>query len=168
MKVSAVVQDLAADLAALGELGDEAMASSARRLASAMQAPLTARLLEVIGQVATELNAVLGGDHAEVRLVGDDARLVVSAAADTGPDLPTGDQPAADGAAEGEARVTLRLPAQLKGRLEAAATGEGVSLNTYIVRALAQAGASGSGPGGRPRGPATSVGRRRLSGYGRS
>jgi predicted HicB family RNase H-like nuclease len=36
------------------------------------------------------------------------------------------------------ARITLRLPDSLKGSLEAAAAREGVSVNTWIVKALAR------------------------------
>ena len=43
--------------------------------------------------------------------------------------------PAEDGLT---ARVTLRLPEALKRELEAAAAREGVSLNTWLVRALSR------------------------------
>jgi predicted HicB family RNase H-like nuclease len=36
------------------------------------------------------------------------------------------------------ARITLRLPESLKRELEAAAAGEGVSLNAWLVRALSR------------------------------
>ena len=150
-------QDLSSDLAALGALGDEAMANAACRLAEAMQAPLTTRLVEVLGQVAAELDDSLLALRAEVRLVGDDARVVVYDEAPVPDEVPErGD----DLQADTEARVTLRLPAQLKAQVEAAAAREGVSANTYIVRALSQQ-VRGT------RGAATRVGRR-VSGYGRS
>ena len=67
---------MAQDLAALGALGDEATANAARLLAVAMQGPITARLLEVLGQLAAELGESLPEQTVEVRLVGDDAELV--------------------------------------------------------------------------------------------
>ena len=151
MRVSAVVEGLAADLSALGALGDDTTADAARRLAGAMQGPLTARFFELLGQVAAELGASLPDHRVEVRLVGGDAELVVDAEAPVGP-------PETEPEGEADARITLRLSAQLKARIEAASAREGVSVNTYIVRAVSQQARTSQG---------RRVGRR-LSGYGRS
>jgi isocitrate/isopropylmalate dehydrogenase len=139
---------MAQDLAALGALGDETTANAARLLAVAMQGPVTARLLEVLGQLAAELGESLPEQTVEVRLVGDNAELVVATAGATEPE-PEG---------EADARITLRLSAQLKARIEAASAREGVSVNTYIVRALSQQARPERSP---------KIGRR-MSGYGRS
>jgi hypothetical protein len=139
---------LAKDLAALGALGDETTANAARLLAAAMQGPITARLLEVLGQLAAELAESLHEQTVEVRLVGDDVELVVGA--------PGPSEPEAEG--DADARITLRLSAQLKARVEAASAREGVSVNTYVVRALNQQA--------RPD-RVVKVGRK-MSGYGRS
>jgi hypothetical protein len=152
MRIAAVVADLAADLADLGALGDEATADAARRLAAAMQGPMTARLLEILGQAAAELDASLPGGHVEVRLVGGDAELVV---VDRGAPEET---PEIELEGETDARITLRLPSPLKLRLEAASGREGVSLNAYIVRVL----------GNQSRGDRSPKVGRRMSGYGRS
>ncbi len=59
------------------------------------------------------------------------------------------------------ARITLRLPEGLKQQVEQVATREGVSVNTWLVRAIARSTESrGSGHGHR--------GGRRLTGYGQS
>ncbi len=143
---------MAADLAALGALGDEAMAEAASRLAQAMQGPLTARLLELLGQVAAELQAGEPHLRVEVRLVGDNAELRVVQPEWT----PEASEPEPD--TDADARITLRLSSPLKARVEAASAREGVSVNTWIVRVLGQQvrqqGASRDG--------------RRLTGYGRS
>jgi predicted HicB family RNase H-like nuclease len=55
------------------------------------------------------------------------------------------------------ARITLRLPEGLKRELEAGAAREGVSLNTWLVRALSRSTAP----------PARRSGNR-LTGYGRN
>jgi hypothetical protein len=129
-------------------LGDETTANAARLLAIAMQGPITARVLELLGQLAAELGESLPEHTVEVRLVGDNAELVVDMAGRGEPE-PEGDA---------DARITLRLSAQLKARVEAASAREGISVNTYIVRALNQQARPEKG---------TKVGRR-LSGYGRS
>jgi HicB family len=152
VNLSAAVGDMAADLAALGDLGDEAVAAAARKLAAAMEGPMTARLLEILGQVAAELNAAQPGGRVEVRLVGGDVELVLT---DT---EPPPDAAPAEPDGELDARITLRLSSQLKARIEAASAREGVSVNTWIVRALGQHARPGSGL----------KGGRRLTGYGRT
>ena len=63
------------------------------------------------------------------------------------------------GAEEGHtARISLRLPEALKAGIEIAATREGVSVNTWIVRALSRVSSAA---------PATQSGNR-LTGYARS
>ena len=51
------------------------------------------------------------------------------------------------------ARITLRLPEQLKTRIEDAAGREGFSVNAWLVRAVSRGldAAAGSGPGDRRR-----------------
>jgi hypothetical protein len=133
MRISAVVDALAADLSALGGLGDDTTADVARRLAAAMEGPLTARLLEALGQVTAELDASLAGARVELRLVGGDAELVVI---DEERDAPVEGPDDTDG--DADARITLRVSSRLKAMVEAAAGREGVSVNSYIVRGLAQ------------------------------
>ena len=151
MQLSAFAATLSGDLAALGRLGDEATATAAERLAAAMAPQLSARLLELMSQLAAELDATVPSGRVEVRVVGGDAELVLV------PGEPAETQPASSPEGDADARITLRLPSQLKARAEAAAAAEGVSLNTYIVRVL-----------GQQSGRQVSTGRRRLSGYGRS
>jgi predicted HicB family RNase H-like nuclease len=63
---------------------------------------------------------------------GQDPQLVFVEEEQPAPAVPS----AADDAAA--ARITLRLPEALKGSVEAAAAREGVSVNTWIVRALSR------------------------------
>ena len=75
-------------------------------------------------------------DGTPVRLSGQDPELVF-----------VGDEPEGPvaGAEEGQtARISLRLPDALKTAIEAAAAGEGVSVNTWIVRALSRSTTAGS------------------------
>jgi hypothetical protein len=151
VKISTIVEALASDLVALGALGDETTAAAARRLAVAMEGPITARLLESLSQVAAEVRATLPTGRLEVRLAGGDADLVYVEERQSA-------EPDDDVDAESSARITLRLPATLKARIEAASAREGVSVNTYIVRALGQQSRYERSP---------KVGKR-MSGYGRS
>jgi len=149
MELSRVVNALKADLSAVADVGDEATAEAANRLTVALQASIGLRFLDALSQAALELTAQLPDGRIEVRLSGQDPELVY-----------VGEEPEPAAAAEDEAytaRITLRLPEGLKGTLEKAAAAEGVSLNTWIVRALQRGSA----------GPAIRTSNR-LQGYARS
>lgn len=149
MRTTEAVAALRADLLALASIGDEATAAVAQRLADAMAGPLTVRLFELFSELAAELDRALPDGRVEVRLVGQDAELVYV----------EDPRPPEDAEGDANARITLRLPEQLKTRVEQAAAREGVSVNTYIVRALGQRSRVGTRPPG--------VGHR-LTGRGRS
>ena len=138
MQVSRFVEALRADLAAVAALGDEATMQAAARLAATLQASVSLRLLDALTEAVVELNAQLPVGRVEVRLVGQDPQLVFIDEDAAAP--PVGSEEAYS------ARITLRLPEALKRSIEGAAAREGVSTNTWLVRALARAV---SGPGAR-------------------
>ena len=143
MDVSHHVDALLSDLAGVAAVGDEPVAQAAERLSQALRASAGLRLLDVLGEAALEISAQLPSGQVEVRLAGQQPSLIyVESVAQQAP-------PASDDALS--ARITLRLPESLKTALEAAAAREGVSLNTYLVRALSRALSSPSqrGPGNR-------------------
>jgi predicted HicB family RNase H-like nuclease len=70
------------------------------------------------------------------------------------------EEPAAGAESAFTARITLRLPEQLKVTIEAAASREGISVNSWIVRALSRSTSAGGGQ-------AVQSGNR-LTGYARS
>jgi sugar (pentulose or hexulose) kinase len=153
MQTTPYVDALLADLEAMASLGDEAVADAARRLSQTLRASAGMRLLDLLGEAALEVSSQLPSGHVEVRLAGQEPSLVY---VDEEP------EPAAQAAAGGDdssARITLRLSEALKSSVEAAAAREGVSVNTWIVRAL---GRASSAP--------TTVRRsgRRLTGYAES
>jgi HicB-like protein involved in pilus formation len=130
MQLEPHVEALRRELASLASLGDENVAAAGERLSQALGSTLGLRLLEVLSEAALEVSAQLPSGHVEVRLAGQEPSLVYveSEGAAAGP------------AAEDRltARITLRLPESLKASLEAAASREGVSVNTWIVKALAR------------------------------
>jgi predicted DNA binding CopG/RHH family protein len=134
MQLQRFIDALKADLTAVAELGDESTATAAGRLVVTLQASVGLRLLDALSEAALELNDKLPAGHVEVRLTGQDPELVY-----------VSDEPEAPAAAADEAhtaRITLRLPENLKGEIEKAAVREGVSVNTYIVRALSRSSTS--------------------------
>jgi hypothetical protein len=154
VKLAPLIEALRADLQQLAAVGDDPTAQAAQRLSAALGSSVGMRILDALGQASVELNAQLPAGRVEVRLAGQDPELVF--VDEEGGTI----SPAFDD--ELNARVTLRLPEGLKGRLEEAASREGVSLNTWLVRALARA-VEGDRTGPRP----PRVGKR-LTGYGKS
>jgi hypothetical protein len=131
-------------------VGDESTARAAELLAVALESALGRRLQEALAEAALELSSQLEQGRVEVRVAGGDPELVY-----------VGDQapPPAEVADEAfSARITLRLPETLKSRIEATAASGGVSVNAWLVQALARAL--------EPR--QSTSGARRLTGYGRS
>jgi hypothetical protein len=119
------------DLAAAAALAaDEPTAEAARRLSQALGSSLHLRLLDIVTEAAADLSAAIPG-RIEVRLAGRDPELVyVDDAEETTAAAPTDDA--------FTARITLRLPESLKVQIDVAASREGVSTNSWIVRALAR------------------------------
>jgi DNA polymerase III delta prime subunit len=149
MKMSPHVDALRNDLAAAAALGDERAAEVGARLADAAARSAPLRFLDLLGEALLEANEQLRSGHLELRLAGNDPNVVL--VEDEAGSKPAGpDEPSA-------ARLTLRLPERLKSELEAAAAREGVSVNTWLVRALSGAVSRQSQRSGR-----------RLVGYGRT
>jgi hypothetical protein len=150
MRVDDYVQAICEDLARVAAVGDESTARAAELLAVALESSLGRRLQEALAEAALELSSQLERGRVEVRVAGGELELV---------HVDDADPARADAADEAfSARITLRLPESLKSRLEAAAAGGGTSVNTWLVQAL-----------GRVLEPRSStVGRGRLTGYGRS
>jgi hypothetical protein len=142
MRLSLQIEGLKADIAAMSQLGDDAVAQAGERIAAALGPVATVRLLEILGQAAMEVSAQLGESHAELRVAGDDASIVVVAAA-MPPGAGAGGEEPGDAGADLSARLTLRLPEQLKARIEEAADREHTSTNAWVVRVLGRAVAGG-------------------------
>jgi hypothetical protein len=150
MQMAPHIEALQSDLAEIAALGDEATAQAAQRLSLALRSSVGLRMLDALTEAALELSSQIPTGHVEVRLAGQDPTLVFVAEQEAEPPATEDDQ---------SARITLRLPESLKARLDAAAAREGVSVNTWLVRALSRVVSS-------PR-PSIRVGNR-LTGFGRS
>jgi hypothetical protein len=131
METARFVAKLEQDLASVAALGDDAVAEATQRLIQALRGSAGLRLLETLGEAALEISAQLPDGHIEVRLAGSDPELVYVGGAEP-------EQAAVRDEDGLTARITLRLPESLKRELEAAAAREGVSLNTWLVRALSR------------------------------
>lgn len=130
MQLERFIDALEAELASLAAIGDEESRAAAERLTRGLRSAAGLRLLDLLSEAALELSAQLPSGHVEVRLAGQEPSLVFVAEPDA-ETAPAGDEGLG-------ARITLRLPDQLKATIEAAAAREGVSVNTWLVRALSR------------------------------
>jgi hypothetical protein len=140
MDIDGHIEALAADLATTAGLGDDVTLRVADQLSLALLPAFRLRVQDILAEAALELNNQLPNGHVELRLAGGDVGLAY--VEDHGTAEPAGDDAQA-------ARITLRLPEALKARAESAAGAEGVSLNTWLVRATARALDRGRGGRGR-------------------
>ncbi|MHB1241924.1 MAG: toxin-antitoxin system HicB family antitoxin [Gaiellaceae bacterium] len=130
MQMAPYVHALQEDLAAAAELaGDEAAQEAGRRLSQALEASFQLRFLDLLGEVAGTLSAQVPG-RIEVRLAGREPELVYVEDEAAEPAAPADDALTA--------RITLRLSEPLKAQVEVAAARESLSVNSWIVRALAR------------------------------
>ena len=150
METARFTSALERDLAAVAAVGDDVTAAAAERLIKGLRGSAGMRLLETLGEAAMEISAQLPEGHVEVRLAGADPELVYVGGEPAEPPAVSAD----DGLT---ARITLRLPEGLKRELESAASREGVSLNTWLIRALSRSTA-----------PPVRRSGNRLTGYGRN
>jgi hypothetical protein len=147
MELTRYVEDLQHRLATAAEAGGD----DARRLAERLAAPLDAAvrlvLLDALSFAAGEISAELAPGSVDLRLRGGEPEFVVAV-----PETATGpaETPTPPAAAPGfslviesdegsTTRTTLRLPDQLKAQVELAAARDGVSVNTWLVRAVTAA-----------------------------
>ena len=142
MDLTQYVEEVQRQLAVAAEAGGDEARALAERLSPTLDSVLRLTLLEVLGSAAAEITRELAPGSVDLRLRGREPEFVVS-------------QPPAEVAAEPETpseegpmtRINLRLPDQLKTRIEQAAEREGLSINAWLVRA-ASAAVERSGPRG--------------------
>jgi hypothetical protein len=145
MELDRYVADLRGHLAAAAESGGEDVRAVAERLSAALDAPARLMLLEALSDAASEITRELAPGAVDVRLRGRDPELVVSRPAGTefaeaapASDLAAASALTADATDDtATSRTTLRLPDQLKARVDKAAAEDGLSVNSWLVRAIA-------------------------------
>lgn len=143
MDLNGYLAELRDSLAAATRSSSESVRQVALDLGQTLEPSLRLALMELASDIASQVTCELDGDVVEVRLRGGRPEIVVQraprAAEPAEPDLPAPPVPApppvADDPDGTTARVSLRLPESLKERVEDAAARDGVSVNTWLVRA---------------------------------
>ncbi|QCO99700.1 histidine kinase [Arthrobacter sp. 24S4-2] len=140
--VTAVQHQL--DVAA--EAGGPDARELSERLTAALESTVRLVLLEALSDAASEITLELAPASVEVRLRGRDPEFVVTnpPASDFEAVTERSGQPSRSIAAEdldgaSTSRTTLRLPDHLKQQVEQAAGLDGLSVNSWLIRAVADA-----------------------------
>ena len=136
MELGTYVTELQSQLVAAAENGNDETRAAAERLSSGLDAATRLVLLDALSAAAGEITRDLAPGSVDLRLRGREIEFVVSAAA---PDSDPDDRPSAsvDLDEASPSRTTLRLPDGLKAQVDEAAAADGVSVNTWLVRAIA-------------------------------
>jgi hypothetical protein len=154
MNLSLYVEDIHRQLVTTAEAGGDDARALAERLVAPLESAVRLALQDALSAAADEITCELAPGSVELRLRGRAPEVVVTLPP---PDLPEGGaelappdwasgpidvggaSPGGEGDEGGMSRINLRLPEQLKSRVEAAASGEGLSVNAWLVRAAAAA-----------------------------
>src|SRR5580704_14907382 len=153
MDLQTYVETIQRQLEAAGETGGDEARALAERLVAPLNAAIRLALQDALTAAAEEITVDLAPGSVELRLHGRDIDFVVtapqadvSAAEAANADVATQPWTArpssaasadADEAEEGGmSRINLRLPEQLKVRIERAASSESLSVNAWLVRVV--------------------------------
>ncbi|QDP94535.1 hypothetical protein FOE78_00145 [Microlunatus elymi] len=155
MDISKHVDTVRSGIVDAAALADENTQEVARRLGTAVGSSARLALLDAISDATTEISAELAPGSVELRVVDGNPNFTVHVPQSAEPTLILPDQPAAqqqEREAEPEAeitdepdedepmvRVSLRLPASVKNKVDEAADSEGISTNAWLVRAIQNA-----------------------------
>ena len=138
MELGQYVSDLQRQLVDAAENGTEDTRAVAERLAAGLDAATRLVLLDALSAAVGEITRDLAPGSVDLRLRGREVEFVVTAAgAEPGPDELPGPPPELDDVST--SRTTLRLPDALKARVDEAAAADGLSVNSWLVRAVAAA-----------------------------
>lgn len=138
MELAPYVLDLQRQLANAAENGSDEARAAAERVAAGLDAATRLVLLDALSAAVGEITRDLAPGSVDLRLRGREVEFVVS---QPGVESEVDDAPAAslDLDDVSTSRTTLRLPDALKSRVDEAAAADGVSVNTWLVRAVSTA-----------------------------
>jgi HicB-like protein involved in pilus formation len=142
MDLARYVENINDQLTATAAAGGEEARALAERLVAPLDAALRLALQDALAAAAEEITIELAPGSVEVRLRGRDPEFVVTLPP---PESPPEAEPAwtpapvTDDDEGGMSRINLRMPDRLKARVEQAAAAEGLSVNSWLVRAAGAA-----------------------------
>ncbi|HET6735189.1 histidine kinase [Mycobacterium sp.] len=146
MDLQPYVEAVRHELTVAAAAGGPEAAELAERLTAPLESAIRLALLEALSEGAELITRELAPGSVEVRLRGRDPEFTLTPAPAEQQDAPPPSTPEFDDDG-GTWRVTLRLPERLRTAVDSAARGAGLSVNAWMVRAIA--GALGAGQAGR-------------------
>ena len=145
MDLTPYVSQLSAELAVAAEAGGEDARALAERLTAPLDSAVRLMLLDALSSAADEITRDLAPGSVELRLRGREPNFIVTPPPTddsfvvSAQPAPVAPPPVADVDDSAMARINVRLPEQLKARIEEAAAKEKISANVWLVRAAAAA-----------------------------
>jgi hypothetical protein len=142
MDLTPYVENLRRELAVAADAGGDEARALAERLTAPLESAIRLTLLDALSAAADEITRELAPGSVELRLRAGDPEFAVTPVPVDEPDEPDREPAPPPPPSEGEeatARINLRLPEQLKARIEQAAGRERLSVNTWLVRVAAAA-----------------------------
>ncbi len=143
MELTEHVESIRRQFAAAAEAGGDEAKEQAERLFAPLESAIRLALQDVLVAAAEEITCDLAPGSVELRLRGREPEFVVSLPQ---PEIPSEEEEvrlsglaSPEGEAGATARINLRLPEHLKVRVDEVAASEGLSVNTWLVRALSAA-----------------------------
>ena len=138
MDLGQYVNDLQRQLLDSAENGTDDTRAVAERLVAGLDSAARLVLLDVLSAAVGEISRDLAPGSVDLRLRGREVEFVVAQAST---EAEGDDEPAAtvDLDDVSTSRTTLRLPDALKAKVDEAAVADGLSVNTWLVRAVAAA-----------------------------
>ncbi|MGC7096527.1 toxin-antitoxin system HicB family antitoxin [Amycolatopsis lurida] len=168
MDLTPYVDNLRAELAMAAEASGEDARELAERLTGPLESAVRLTLLEALTAAAEEITRDLAPGSVDLRLRGRNTpSFVVTAPVAPSAGAPEPEAPPVADDDGPSARINLRLPENLKQRIEEAAGAEGLSINAWLVRAAASSLAPGDrrGRGRQGQGQWDVLGGQRLTGW---
>ncbi|GAB3144771.1 hypothetical protein GCM10027290_23550 [Micromonospora sonneratiae] len=149
MDLTPYVDLLRRELAVAAEAGGDEARALAERLTAPLESAIRLTLLEALSAAAAEITRELAPGSVDLRLRGREPDFVVTVVStdrpaphDQAPPIPAAaiDETAVSAGDRGAtSRINLRLPDDIKARVEEAAARERLSVNAWLVRATAAA-----------------------------
>ena len=149
MNLSPYLEGVRTGVQNAASLADENTQQVAYKLGTAVEAVTRLALISALSDAAGVISAELAPSSVELRMSGDDPEFVVTVSspssepalllpgAGSGEDVPADlGEPDED---EPLSRISLRIPASVKARVDEQATKDGISTNAWLVRAVMDA-----------------------------
>jgi len=146
MDLTPYVENLRRELTVAADAGGDDARALAERLVAPLESAVRLMLLDALSAAADDITCELAPGSVELRLRSGEPDFVVTPAPADEPAEPAPGPAPPEGDEGATARINLRLPEHLKAGAEEAASRERLSVNAWLVRAVAAAVAQESRP----------------------